>query len=68
MALIATNVVGRNTAAIAATEALYAQMWAQDAAAMYGYPSSSAAATQLSQFAEPQQISSPSGLTPSPPR
>ena len=34
-----------NTAAIAATEALYAEMWAQDAAAMYGYAGSSAAVT-----------------------
>jgi PPE-repeat protein len=32
MALIATNIVGQNTPAIAATEAQYAEMWAQDAA------------------------------------
>src|ERR1700736_6620663 len=37
MALIATNVLGQNTPAIAATETQYAEMWAQDAAAMYGY-------------------------------
>ena len=35
--LTATNVFGQNTAAIAATEAQYAEMWAQDAAAMNGY-------------------------------
>ena len=63
VALIATNILGQNTPAIAATEAQYAEMWAQDAAAMYGYAASSAAATQLSQFTEPQQTTSPSGLT-----
>jgi len=34
---IATNILGQNTPAIAATEAQYMEMWAQDAAAMYGY-------------------------------
>ncbi|OBF62816.1 hypothetical protein A5787_15880 [Mycobacterium sp. 852002-50816_SCH5313054-b] len=63
MALIATNILGQNTPAIAATEAQYAEMWAQDAAAMYGYAASSAVATQLSQFAEPRQTTSPGGLT-----
>jgi len=53
MALIATNILGQNTAAIAACEALYAEMWAQDAAAMYAYAASSAAATQLTPFSEP---------------
>ncbi|HEY9302790.1 MAG TPA: PPE family protein, partial [Mycobacterium sp.] len=47
MTLIATNILGQNTPAIAATEAHYMQMWAQDAAAMYGYAGSSAAASQL---------------------
>ena len=37
MALIATNFFGQNTPAIMATEAQYMEMWAQDAAAMYGY-------------------------------
>ena len=36
MALIATNFFGQNTPAIMATEADYVEMWAQDAAAMYG--------------------------------
>src|SRR5580693_8744293 len=43
--LVATNILGQNTPAIAATEAQYADMWAQDAAAMYGYAGASAAAT-----------------------
>ncbi|KAA1248700.1 PPE family protein [Mycobacterium simiae] len=50
MALLATNFLGQNTAAIAATEAQYAEMWAQDAAAMYGYAGASAAAAQLTPF------------------
>ena len=62
-ALIATNFLGQNTPAIAATEAQYAEMWAQDATAMYGYADSSAVATRLTAFTEPQQTTSPSGLT-----
>jgi len=41
--LVATNVLGQNTPAIAAVEAQYGEMWAQDALAMYGYAGSSAA-------------------------
>jgi PPE-repeat protein len=37
MTLIATNILGQNTAAIAETEAEYTEMWAQDVAAMTGY-------------------------------
>jgi PPE-repeat protein len=55
MTLIATNILGQNTPAIAATEAHYMQMWAQDAAAMYGYAGASAAASQLTPFTEPPQ-------------
>jgi PPE-repeat protein len=51
--LVATNVLGQNTPAIATTEAHYAEMWAQDAAAMYGYAGSSAAASTLTPFLEP---------------
>jgi PPE-repeat protein len=50
MSLIATNIFGQNTAAIAATEAHYAEMWAQDAAAMYSYAGSSVTASQLTPF------------------
>ncbi len=50
--LVATNVLGQNTPAIATTEAHYAEMWAQDAAAMYGYAGSSAAASILTPFAQ----------------
>ncbi|HEU0190017.1 MAG TPA: PPE family protein [Mycobacterium sp.] len=54
-ALAATNLLGQNTTAIAATEAAYADMWARDSAAMSGYATSSAAATQLAPFTEPPQ-------------
>jgi PPE-repeat protein len=59
--LIATNILGQNTPAIAATEAHYMEMWAQDAAAMYGYAGSSAAASQLTPFTEPPPTTNPSG-------
>ena len=61
MTLIATNVFGRNTQAIAANEAQYGQMWAQDVAAMYGYSASSSSATQLTPFNPPQQNTNPGG-------
>jgi PPE-repeat protein len=51
--LIATNVLGQNTPSIAASEAQYAEMWAQDAAAMYTYAGSATAAARLSPFSEP---------------
>jgi PPE-repeat protein len=61
--LIATNVLGQNTAAIAATEVHYAEMWAQDATAMYGYAGSTAVATTLTPFAEPPPTTNPAGGT-----
>jgi PPE-repeat protein len=59
--LISTNLLGQNTPAIAATEAHYAEMWAQDAAAMYGYAGSSAAASTLTPFAAPPATTSATG-------
>lgn len=53
VALNATNFVGQNTPAIAATEADYGEMWAQDAAAMYEYAGASAAASALTPFTSP---------------
>jgi PPE-repeat protein len=61
MALIATNFLGQNTPAIAATEALYGEMWAQDAAAMYGYAASSATASAVKPFTQPPQTTNPAG-------
>jgi PPE-repeat protein len=60
--LVATNFLGINTAAIMATEAHYAEMWAQDAAAMYAYAGSSAAAATLTPSTPPQQNTNPTGL------
>ena len=60
--LIADNVLGQNTPAIAATEAQYGEMWAQDAATMYGYAGSSAAASQLTPFSQPAQTTNSTGL------
>src|ERR1700760_2264669 len=61
--LIATNILGQNTPAIAATEAHYAEMWAQDAAAMYGYAGASASATTLTPFSSPKHDTNPAGTT-----
>jgi PPE-repeat protein len=63
MALIATNIFGQNTMAIAATETDYAEMWAQDAAAMYGYAGSSATASTLTPFTSPPPTTNPAGVT-----
>ena len=60
-ALVATNVLGQNTAAIAATEALYGAMWAQDAAAMYGYAGSSATAATVTPFSSPPETTNAAG-------
>jgi len=50
MSLIASNLLGQNTSAIAATEAEYSGMWAQDVAAMYAYAAQSAIASALPAF------------------
>ena len=63
LALVSTNIFGQNTAAIAATEADYGEMWAQDAAAMYGYAGASAAATTLTPFSTPSQNTDPAGIS-----
>jgi PPE-repeat protein len=60
-ALVATNLLGQNTAAIAATEAQYGEMWAQDAAAMYGYAGSSAVAAAVTSFNSPPETANPAG-------
>ncbi|OBK10438.1 PPE family protein [Mycobacterium asiaticum] len=59
--LVATNLIGQNTPAIAANEAAYGEMWAQDAAAMYGYATSSAVASTLTPFTQPAQVTDPAG-------
>jgi PPE-repeat protein len=62
MSLVATNLFGQNTPAIATTEVQYAEMWAQDVEAMYGYAGSAASATQVTPFSSPPQTTDAEGL------
>ena len=62
MTLIATNFLGQNSPAIAATEAEYVEMWAQDAAAMYQYAASSAQASVLKVFTPAPQVTDAAGV------
>lgn len=59
--LVATNVVGQNSAAIMASDAQYFQMWAQATNVMYSYAASSAEATKVTPFNEPNQTTNPDG-------
>ncbi|ORB71230.1 PPE family protein [Mycobacterium scrofulaceum] len=61
MALVATNFFGQNTPAIMATEGQYAEMWTQDATAMYGYAAASSAAGALAPFTAPPRTTNSSG-------
>ncbi|MGF2943571.1 PPE family protein [Mycobacterium sp. Lab-001] len=61
-ALVATNFFGQNTPAIMATEAHYAEMWAQDAAAMYTYAAASSSARVLTPFREPPLSTNAAGM------
>jgi len=61
MALVATNFFGQNTPAIAVTETQYAEMWAQDAAAMYGYAGASTSATSVTPFTLPPSSTNAGG-------
>ncbi|WP_099288529.1 PPE family protein [Mycobacterium persicum] len=60
--LVATNFFGQNTPMIAATEAAYVEMWAQDATAMYCYAASSLVATQPVPLSAPPQSTTGGGL------
>ncbi|MCV7276198.1 PPE family protein [Mycolicibacter arupensis] len=53
MSLVVNNFLGHNTAAIAATEAQYSHLWAQNGAAMYGYAVTSTVAARLAPFTQP---------------
>ncbi|BBY22269.1 hypothetical protein MSTO_24740 [Mycobacterium stomatepiae] len=61
LALIATDFFGQNTAAIAVTEAEYADFWVQDATAMYAYAADSSAASTLTSYTEPPRTTDDSG-------
>jgi PPE-repeat protein len=58
--LIAANCLGQNTPAIAATEAEYSEMWAQDATAMYNYAANASAASAFKVFTSPPRATNPS--------
>jgi PPE-repeat protein len=60
-ALVATNILGQNTPAIAANEALYGEFWAQDATALTTYAANAAAAAQVTPLTEPTQSTNPGG-------
>lgn len=60
-ALLQTNILGRNDAAIAATEEEYGQMWAQDVAAMFSYASASESAGELTAFEQAPATTSGTG-------
>jgi PPE-repeat protein len=60
--LVATNILGQNTPAIAANEAMYGEFWAQDAAAMYAYATASTGAATLSPLIPPAPTTSTAGL------
>jgi PPE-repeat protein len=62
MTLQATNLLGQNTAAIAANEVEYGEMWAQDVAAMYGYAGAAKSASQVTPFTPPQQATNQGGV------
>jgi PPE-repeat protein len=59
--LVATNLFGRNTSAIATTEAHYAEMWAQDNAAMYRYAGSASMTAGARSMCSPRQNTNPTG-------
>ncbi len=60
--LTATNFFGQNLPAIAANEAQYGEMWAQDAAAMYQYAANSAEVADLTPFASAPEVVDPAGV------
>jgi PPE-repeat protein len=60
-AAVQANIFGQYTPLIAQLEAQYGQMWAQDAAAMYGYAGQSASASQVTPFATPAATTNPGG-------
>src|SRR5574337_1968911 len=61
--LVATNFFGQNTPAIAANQAEYAEMWAQDAVAMYGYAASSTTAMTLTPLTPAPQTANPAAAS-----
>ena len=62
-ALVASNIFGINSIPIAATEADYERMWAQDSTVMYGYSADAAGLTgSLIPFVPPPPTANPAGF------
>jgi PPE-repeat protein len=59
--LLSTNVLGQNTAAIAALESQYSEIWAVDAATMYSYAGRSANTSAVKPFTSAPQMTNPAG-------
>jgi PPE-repeat protein len=59
--LLSTNVLGQNTAAIAALEAQYGEMWATDSATMYNYAGRSANTSAVKPFTSAPHMTNPAG-------
>jgi PPE-repeat protein len=59
--LLATNAFGMNLPAIAATEAQYQEMWANNSSAIFRYQAASAQALPVSQFTSPPTITTATG-------
>ncbi len=59
--LLATNAFGMNLPAIAATEAQYQEMWANNSSAIFRYQAASAQALPSSQFTSPPTITTATG-------
>jgi PPE-repeat protein len=59
--LLATNAFGMNLPAIAATEAQYQVMWANNSSAIFRYQAASAQALPVSQFTSPPTITTATG-------
>jgi PPE-repeat protein len=59
--LLATNAFGMNLPAIAATEAQYQVMWANNSSALFRYQAASAQALPVSQFTSPPSITTATG-------
>ena len=60
--LLSTNVLGQNTAAIAALDAQYGEMWATDSAAMYNYAGQSANISAVKPFTSAPEMANPAGM------
>ncbi len=61
--LVATNLFGQNTSAIAATETQYGEMWAQDAVAMDDYTAPRRRGDQVDPFGGAPQVTNAGGLS-----